>query len=206
MRMFLMSFALAAGAAGQAFALAVLPAQEAYYTFGAGVSANTERLLSDKATVIGFPGLDTVSFMLFDPAQIAADVPESGGFQAFLVLEHDPDELAGTLIPATAARPVSVSAYAVDGVWDPAGGNLADIDYGAGGASVVATTMVGDPGLYSWDVTDLVSDWRSGVRGLTALALSGVFGNVNQDDFNSYAAMHTVGSQTGVAPFISVQA
>jgi len=39
---------------------------------------------------------------------------------------------------------------------------------------------------------------------LTALALSGVFGNVDIDGRNSYAAMHAVGSESGLSPRLKI--
>ncbi|MEM1129637.1 MAG: hypothetical protein AAGH83_03845 [Pseudomonadota bacterium] len=183
---------------------ATFKAVEAYYTFGSGVSSNQTRLLADKASVIGFPGLDTVSFLRFAPGDLPSETLGDKRMRALLVLEHDPDELAGTLIPASDARPVSVSAYGLGGMWDPVGGNLADIMYGTDGAAAVATTMVGDPGRYRWDITELVDSWITDASLPTALSLSGVFGNVNIDDRNSYGAFHTVSSTTGLMPTVRV--
>ena len=194
--------AMAIGAASAS--ASSISATEAYYTFGENVSSNTTRLLSDKATVIGFPGLETISFLLFDPADLPSTPLAPRNLRATLKLEHDPDALADTLIPASDARPVRASVYALGGTWDPVSGNLADIQYGPGGADAVSRTLIGDPGVYSWNVTELIDEWITGAQGLTALSLSGVFGNVNIDDRNSYATLHTVGSSTGLVPHLEI--
>lgn len=182
-----------------------VPAVDAYYTFGANVSSNSDtRLLSDKATVIGFAGLETISFLQFDFSSLPVDAFAAGIRQASLELEHD-SALAGTLIPATADRPVSVSIYGITAPFDNVNGNVDDIDYGVDGANAFATTFVGADGIYSWDLTSLVSDLAATSASEVDLTLSGVFGNVNTDDRNSYASFYPVGATAGLAPRLSIQ-
>ncbi|MEL6232612.1 MAG: PEP-CTERM sorting domain-containing protein [Cyanobacteria bacterium J06636_28] len=182
-----------------------VPASAGYYTFGENVSANSDtRLLSDKATVIGFAGLETISFLQFDFTGLPLTEIATDLLQAELVLEHDSD-LAGTLIPATDDRPVSVSVYGITAPFDSTNGNLADIDYGVDGANAFATTSVGDDGVYTWDLTTLVSDLANTSASGIDLSLSGVFGNVNIDDRNSYGSFYPVGATDGLAPQLVIE-
>mgnify|MGYP001795090779 CR=1 FL=1 len=89
-----LSGAVALGASGAS--AASIFAAEAYYTFGANVSSNTERLLADKAPVIGFPDLPTISFLLFDPSELPADPLGPQRLRAILKLQHDPASIPGT--------------------------------------------------------------------------------------------------------------
>lgn len=176
-----------------------------YYTFGPNVSSGSgTRLLSDKATVIGFPGLETISFLQFDLTGLPLVDIQSELLKADLVLEYDSD-LAGTLIPATDDRPVSVSVYGITAPFDNVDGNLDDIDYGVDGANAFATTLVGDDGIYTWNLTDLVSDLADASATGIDLALSGVFGNVNIDDRNSYASFYPAGTTVGLAPTLRIK-
>ena len=182
-----------------------VPASDAYYTFAGNVSANSDtRLLSDKATVIGFEGFETISFLQFDLTELPINIIQSDLLEANLVLEHDSD-LAGTLIPATTDRPVSVSVYGITAPFDNVNGNVDDIDFGTDGANAFATTFVGADGIYSWDLTTLVSDLASTEAEGIDLSLNGVFGNVNTDDRNSYASFYPVGSTEGLAPTLVIQ-
>ncbi|MEM9002168.1 MAG: DNRLRE domain-containing protein [Cyanobacteria bacterium P01_F01_bin.86] len=182
-----------------------IPATTDYYTFAGSVSANSgTRLLSDKATAIGFEGLDTISFLQFDLTSLPLADIQTDLLQAELVLEHDSD-LAGTLIPATGDRPVSVSVYGITATFDNVDGNVDDIDYGVDGANAFATTSVGDDGIYTWDLTALVSDLADASAMGIDLALSGVFGNVNIDDRNSYASFYAAGTTEGLAPTLKIQ-
>ncbi|MEM6577534.1 MAG: DNRLRE domain-containing protein [Pseudomonadota bacterium] len=204
MRSLFLSIAFTISAALAASAAPIL-ATDTYYTFGSNVSANSgTRLLGDKATTIGFPGLDTISFIQFDASDLpAAPLPSNQSWR--LLLEHDP-ALAGTLIEATEDRPVSLSIYAVSGPWDPVSGNLAGIQYGTDGAAAIATTLVGAPGVYEWDVTSLINGFIS--NGLptdeTFFALSGLFGNTDTDGFNSYGTFYAEGATDGLAPQLRI--
>lgn len=212
MRPFILSVAVVvalategAGAA-QAAAVATIPGTDDYYTFGTSVSANSgTRLLAGKATAIGFPFSNTTSFISFDAAALPSSIPAGG--QALLKLEHDPDELGGTLRPADADNSVSLGVYAL-GVFgtpefDPQSGNLFDIDFGPGGKNAAATTTVGEAGVYSWDVTSLVETWIADPTALTAVAISGIYGNA-PTEFNAYGIFHAVGSANGLDPEIHV--
>lgn len=185
---------------------APIQAIDSYYTFGANVSSNSgTRLLADKAADIGFPFLQSISFLQFD----AGDLPSAtlaANEIAVLSLQHDPS-LAPTLIPASNARPVSLSVYGATGTWDPVNGNLADIQYGLNGASAFAKTFVGDAGIYKWDITQLINDFISAGTSTsqTFLALSGLFGNTDIDGRNSYGIFHAPGSNTGLGPQISIE-
>jgi len=183
-----------------------IDASEGYYTFAGNVSGNSDfRLLSDKATAIGFAGLDTNSFLRFEDFPVER-IGESL-LSATLQLEHDValTELAN-LIPATAERPVEVSIYALeDGAeFDPVGGNDADIDFGADGSNAFATTSVGANGVYAWDLTALV-EGEPDNEGLN-VALSGVFGNSDTDGRNAYAAFYPVDADDGLAPRLMIEA
>ncbi|MEM1362741.1 MAG: hypothetical protein AAGF94_13660 [Pseudomonadota bacterium] len=204
MRITLLAFAFA-GATTYAHA-ASLPAIDDYYTFVSAVSANSgTRLLVDKASAIpAIAGLDSTSFLLFDAGALPGASLAATRQKAILKLEYDPG-LASTLIPATSARPLSVSVYGIDGMWDDTvggSGNLAGIDFGIDGSNAYTTTLVRDAGIYKWDVSDLVDDWIDGTRPLTALALSGLFGNVNDNDRNAYASFYAVGATDGAAASI----
>ncbi|MEM9212789.1 MAG: SGNH/GDSL hydrolase family protein [Cyanobacteria bacterium P01_F01_bin.150] len=182
----------------------VLTATDAYYTFSGSISSNSTRLLGDKATAIGLEGLDTISFLQFDPMALPETLLDQA-FSATLTLEHDAS-LADSLIPATDDRPVILSIYDLDAPFDDTkpGGNLADIDYGENGANAIAVTSVGDDGLYSWDVTELIAEWAVDTTQNDGLAISGIFGNENLDDRNSYGIFHTVGSTDGLVPTLTI--
>lgn len=179
---------------------AVLDATESYYTFGANVSSNQERLLADKAQEIGFAGLETISFILFD---IASFTPPPEPYEVTLELEQD-SGLAGTLIPAAGDRQLTVGAYALDGTWDPVNGNLADARYGTDGDAAFDLVSVGANGVYSWDVTDLFNEWLTTPATETAIVLNGLFGNTNDDDRNTYASFYAANSLTGMSPRLVV--
>ena len=182
-----------------------LIATDTYYTFAGNVSSNSgTRLLGDKATVIGFEGFETISFLQFDPSAIADALPDQS-FRATLTLQHDPS-LASTLIPATDDRPVNLSIYDLDAPFDPTkdGGNLEDIDYGANGGNAIATTSIGDAGLYRWNITELVAEWAIEPTNNDGLAISGVFGNVNIDDRNSYGIFYAEGTTEGLEPVLTI--
>jgi len=196
---------LAALTASGAASAGTLPAIDSYYVFR-GVSANTERLLADKAPVIGFPDIPSISFLLFDELALPAKPLRPRGLRARLTLTHDPDTLAGTLIPATDSRPVAISAYAIDGAWAPevgGPGNKDDIVYGDTGSAAIATTPIGVPGRYDWDITSLVDAWIDDARP-PVVALSGVFGNVDLDGRNSYATFYADGAAPDLAPAIVI--
>ena len=179
-------------------------ASDAYYTFGPNVSANSgSRLLADKAADIGFPSLQSISFLKFDQASLPGSTLKSRNRRALLTLQQD-SGLAPTLIPASDGRPVSLSIYGLTAAFDSINGNLGDIDYGIDGASAIATELVGDNGLYRWDITDLVDQWISTPSSNNGFAVSGLFGNTDIDGRNSYGIFHTVGSATGLAPSVIV--
>jgi hypothetical protein len=182
-----------------------LTASDAYYTFRGNVSSNRVRLLGDKATAIGLPGQDTVSFLKFAQSTFPTDLSQP--YTAILTLQHDPS-LGGTLIPASNARPVSLSVYNLLAAFDRTkpGGNLSDVDYGSNGSRAIDTTSVGNPGLYTWDISSLFNNWLQNPTSNNGIALSGVYGNVNIDDRNSYGIFHTIGSLTGAEPTLSVEA
>ena len=182
-------------------------ASDSYFTFAGNISSSSDiRLLSDKATAIGFEGLDTISFIQFDLSSLQTPKVRNKFSQASLQLEYDPvlTEPAN-LIPATSDRPVNVSVYDLNAPFDPVNGNVDDIDYGENGENAIATVSVGNGGIYSWDVTTLVKSWLNGAEADTDLALSGVFDNVNIDDRNSYASFFPAGATEGLAPTLVVQ-
>lgn len=182
-----------------------VPASDAYFTFAGSVSGTSgNRLLSDKANVIGFEGFETISFLQFDFTGLPLEKIQSDLIEAKLVLEHD-SELAGTLIPATAERLVSVSVYGLTAPFDDVNGNVGDIDFGVDGANAFATTSVGADGIYSWDLTDLLRDLASTSAAGIDLSLNGIFGNVNTDDRNTYASFYPVGATEGLAPKLVIQ-
>ncbi len=202
--------ALGSAASAQAAAFANLPADAAYYTFRGGVSGNSDaRLLAGKATAIGFPGQDAISFIGFDRADLPAALPAGG--KALLRLEHDP-ALAEFLFEASDDRPISLSAYGFnnppstdfDPSFDPVAGNNFDVNYGPEGSRAVATTMVGAPGLYRWDVTTLFETWLAEPDAVAAIAVSGIYGNAGGDGRNAYGIFHTVGSKLGAAPELHI--
>ena len=187
-----------------AVVLQTIAADDAYYTFGANVSANSGiRLLGDKAADIGFPDFQSISFLRFNQSDLPTTPFGPGGPIVELVLQQD-RSLAPTLIPASNNRPVVLSVYDLNGIFDPINGNLADIDYGLDGANSIATTAVGNDGFYRWNITELVNQWILDPLSNNGLALSGLFGNTNIDDRNSYGIFHTVGSATGAAPTLFV--
>ncbi|MEM9223610.1 MAG: hypothetical protein AAGB11_14600 [Pseudomonadota bacterium] len=177
-----------------------LTANDAYYTFFGNVSSNSDlRLLADKATAIGFPGFDTNSFLHFD--DIPTDLVRSGLISAKIRLEYD-DELTelANLIPASADRPVNVSAYRLRAgeEFDPVNGNDEDIRFLKDGAGALSTVSVGEDGIYEWDITGLFKNtFRTGEL---SVALSGVFGNEDTDGRNSYAAFFPVDARDGLEP------
>ena len=186
-------------------ALTTLAATGAYYTFAGNVSSNSNlRLLGDKAPVLGFEGLETISFLQFDPTALP-DTLLDQSFSATLTLQHDPS-LAPTLIPATDDRPVNLSIYDLNAPFDATqpGGNLDDIDYGENGVNAIATTSIGNDGVYGWDITELVVEWAINATNNDGLAISGIFGNVDIDGRNSYGIFHTVGSTTGLVPTLTI--
>ena len=181
-------------------------ASDSYYTYSGNVSGNSDvRLLSDKATAIGFDGFDTNSFLHFE------DIPSSkigsGLVSAKLQLQHGSalTELSN-LIPATEDRPVNVSSYGLnDGAeFDPVDGNDEDIDYGPNGSNASSIASVGANGIYQWDVTASIQDELD--SGEINLALSGVFGNTDTDGRNSYAAFYPAGATDGLEPTLLIEA
>lgn len=198
------TFCLAAAPAAKASVIQTVSASEAYYMFGPNVSANSgARLLADKAADIGFPDLQSVSFLRFDQGDLPTTTLASRGLTARLTLQQD-NNLASTLIPASNERPLSLSIYGLTNVFDAVNGNLADIDYGADGANAIATTLVGDNSLYHWDITSLIDEWITTPALNFGFALSGLFGNSDIDGRNSYGIFHTVGSTTGLAPSFAI--
>jgi hypothetical protein len=189
-------------ALGRAEAATTVAASEAYYTFRGTVSSfSTSRLLADKATAIGFPGQDAVSFIRFDRDDLPAVLRP--GAAATLTLEHDP-ALASFLLAAEAARPTLVGAYDVRDIFDPPGAGNFDVIYGPGGSLALDRASVGAPGLYSWDIGDLVRDWLADPTLDPIVAFSGIYGNDGPDPRNGYAIFHTVGSTGGLAPTLTV--
>ncbi len=210
-----------------------LSASDGYYTFAGNVSGNSDiRLLSDKATIIGFPGFDTNSFLNFE--DIPVDKIDDVLLSATLELEHAAalGEVAN-LIPATEDRPVNVGVYGLDedAEFDPIDGNDDDIDFGVEldsaddegeddsddatdvpegpdftmpAPNVVDTATIGADGVYEWDVTSLLEAEPDTDE--LDVALSGVFGNENIDDRNSYAAFYPVGASDGLAPKLTIEA
>ncbi|MEM9164007.1 MAG: DNRLRE domain-containing protein [Cyanobacteria bacterium P01_F01_bin.4] len=182
-------------------------ASDSYFTFAGNISGTSDiRLLSDKATAIGFEGLDTISFLQFDLSALQTPEVQTDFFKATLKLEYDSvlTEPAN-LIPATADRPVNVSVYALTAPFDDVNGNGNDIDFGVDGENAIATATVGDDGIYTWDVTTLVEPWLTNAVPDTDIALSGVFGNVDIDGRNSYASFYPAGATGGLAPTLVVE-
>jgi hypothetical protein len=187
---------------GSAAESATITASEAYYTFRGTVSAGSAtRLLADKATAIGFPGQDAISFVGFERADLPAALRP--GQKALLRLQHDPS-LARFLFPAEAGRPTTIGAYAVNDIFDPPGAGNFDVIYGPGGRAAIASAAIGAAGVYTWDVTGLVRAWLADPALDTLLALSGIYGNDGPDARNGYAIFHTLGSSTGQAPAIAI--
>ena len=124
-------------------------ASDSYFTFAGNVSGSSDiRLLSDKATAIGFEGFDTISFVQFDLSDLQIPEVQSEFERATLQLTYDPvlTEPAN-LIPATSDRPVTVSVYDLTAPFDATTGNgTEDIDFGAAGENAIALTSVGDGG------------------------------------------------------------
>ena len=184
-----------------------VPASDSYFTFAGNISGSSDiRLLSDKATAIGFEGFDTISFLQFDLSALQTPEIQDDFLNATLKLEYDSvlTEPAN-LIPATAARPVNVSVYGLTAPFDNVNGNVDTIAFGADGADAIATETIGADGIYSWDITTLVSQWLTDATTDTDIALSGVFGNVNIDDRNSYASFYPAGATAGLSPTIVVE-
>ncbi|NEQ87107.1 MAG: DNRLRE domain-containing protein [Moorea sp. SIO2I5] len=177
-------------------------ADDAYYTFNEAVSANSDiRLLVDKATTIGFSPLDTFSFLKFEPDNFSSLAAKN--YQAILTLQQE-ESLASTLIPATDANPLIVSVYNLTAPFDDTNGNIADIDYGVEGANAIATTAVGDNGIYTWDISSLVKTWIESPETNNGIALSGLFGNVDTNGRNSYGIFYTVGATEGLVPTLTL--
>jgi len=200
---------------GAAIAATLLPTQaeaavfnvtatESYFTFAGNISGTSDiRLLSDKATAIGFDGFDTLSFIEFDLSGLSFD---SESISATLQLTYDAVlTQPANLIPATADRPVNVSVYDLTEPFDNVDGNVDDIDYGVDGANAIATATVGADGLYTWDISSLVAEWLATDTPDTDLAISGVFGNVDIDGRNSYASFYPAGAATSLAPTIVIE-
>lgn len=177
-------------------------ADDAYYTFREAVSLNSGiRLLVDKATTIGLSPQDTFSFLTFDSNDFSSLAGKN--YRAILTLQQD-TALASNLIPATDANPLIVSVYNLNSPFDDVNGNIADIDYGVNGANAIATTAVGNNRIYSWDISTLVQSWIHSPATNNGLALSGLFGNVNTNDRNSYGIFYTVGATNGLAPTVTL--
>lgn len=205
-----LGLAIAASAALPSMARAAVftvPANDSYFTFAGNISGTSDiRLLSDKATAIGFEGLDTISFLQFDLSSLQIPKVQANFSQATLKLEYDSALTEpANLIPATAARPVNVSVYDLTAPFDDVKGNDNDIDYGPNGENAIATTTVGAEGIYTWDLTALVSQWLADAVPNTDIALSGVFGNVDTDGRNSYASFYPAGATEGLAPQLMVE-
>jgi hypothetical protein len=189
---------------GTATAAVTVPAIDAYYAFRTVPSANTTRLLADKATAIGLPGQDAISFVAFDRASLPAAIPD--GEKALLRLQHD-TSLAGNLRLPSAERPLNLGAY---GLFAPFNsdrdgrGNAFTVAFGPQGSSVIDVATITENGIYSWDVTETVKGWLADPDAITALAISGIYGNRDLDPFNAYGAFHTVGSSLGMAPNLHV--
>lgn len=184
-----------------------VPASDSYFTFAGNISGTSDvRLLSDKATAIGFEGFDTISFLQFDLSALQTPEVRDDFLKATLKLEHDSilTEPAN-LIPATAARPVNVSVYGLTAPFDNVNGNVDTIAFGTDGADAISTATIRADGIYTWDVTTLVSQWLVDANPNTDIALSGVFGNVNTDDRNSYASFYPAGATVGLAPTLVVK-
>ncbi|MEL7038324.1 MAG: PEP-CTERM sorting domain-containing protein [Cyanobacteria bacterium J06592_8] len=184
-----------------------IQASDAYYTFAGNVSSNSNlRLLTDKATAIGFDDLDTLSFLQFDAGDLPIEAIEGKEFKATLTLEYDSQltELAN-LIPATPERPVSVSVYGLTAPFNSVEGNVNDINYGTNGENAIANATIGEDRIYTWNITALVEEWLDSSTSDTNLALSGVFGNVDLDGRNSYASFYTVGATEGLVPTVTIQ-
>jgi hypothetical protein len=180
-----------------------ITAEDAYYTFRGAVSANSSfRLLVDKATAIGLSPQDTFSFLQFDPNDFA--VLAGKRYQATLSLQQE-TALASFLFPATDDNPLTVSIYNLTAPFDDVNGNITDIDYGANGINAIATTAVGDNGIYSWDISTLVNRWINAPETNNGLTLSGLFGNANTNDRNSYGIFYTVGATGGIEPTITLK-
>ena len=178
-----------------------IPASEGYYTSEGDVTRfSNARLRSDKATAVELEGLDNISFLNFDLSSLSQSIIT----KAELMLEHD-SVLADTLTPATEDNPVSVSAYEITAPFDAVNGNVNDIDYGEAGSNAIATTLVGDDGIYSWDVTELIEDKLLNSNSEVDIALSGVFGNENTGDLNSYASFYPAGVTIGLEPTLIVE-
>ncbi|MEL6136013.1 MAG: DNRLRE domain-containing protein [Cyanobacteria bacterium J06626_23] len=181
-----------------------ITASDSYFTFAGNISGTSDiRLLSDKATAIGFEGLDTLSFIEFDFSGLALD---SEFASATLQLTYDSvlTEPAN-LIPATPDRRVNVSVYDLTAPFDDVNGNVDDIDYGVDGENEIATATVSADGVYTWDISALVAEWLATDTPDTGLALSGVFGNVDIDGRNSYASFYPAGAATDLAPTIVIE-
>ena len=184
-----------------------IPASDSYYTYAGNVSRNSDRrLLADKANVIGFPDRQTISFLQFDLTDADGISSDAIGdvIGAEVKLEHDSD-LAPTLISATDERPLSLSTYRLTAPYDPVNGNVDDIDYGVNGANAISTTVVGDDGIYNWDLTELVDELTNSSASKVELALSGVFGNVNTDGRNSYASFYPANATDGLEPTLVIE-
>ncbi|NEP18425.1 MAG: PEP-CTERM sorting domain-containing protein [Leptolyngbya sp. SIO4C1] len=182
-------------------------ASDSYFTFAGNISGTSDiRLLSDKATAIGFEGLDTISFLQFDLSALQTPEIQDNFLQATLKLEYDSvlTEPAN-LIPATADRPVNVSVYDLTAPFDDVSGNGDDIDFGPDGENAIATATVGDDGVYTWDITTLVDQWLVTATSDTDIALSGVFGNVDIDGRNSYASFYPAGATAGLPPTLVIE-
>lgn len=187
---------------GAGRAATTVAASDAFYTFrGSESSFSSSRLLADKATAIGFPGQDAISFIEFDRTALPSTL--APGQKVTLRLQHDPS-LAPTLFAADAARPVSLGVYAVEDIFDPPGVGNFDVVYGPGGSAAIATASVGAPGIHSWTVTDLVRAWLADPSLGTVLALSGIYGNDGPNPRNAYGIFHAVGSSSGLAPELTI--
>ena len=184
-----------------------VPASDSYFTFAGNISDTSDiRLLSDKATAIGFEGLDTISFLQFDLSALQTPELQAKFQKATLKLEYDSvlTEPAN-LIPATPDRPVNVSVYGLTAPFDAVNGNVDDIAFGVDGKQAISTATVGADGIYTWDITTLVRQWLTDSEPNTDLALSGVFGNVDIDGRNSYASFYPAGTTEGLAPTLVVK-
>ncbi len=196
--------ALLVGGMVVATAAVTVPAVDAYYAFRTVPSANTTRLLADKATPIGLPGQDAIAFVAFDRTTLPSAVPD--GERALLRLEHDAD-LAGSLRLPSADRPLNLGVYGLFAPFDSdrgGAGNAFSVAFGPGGSNAIDTATITTSGVYLWDVTEVVQGWLADPDAITALAISGIYGNEGYDPFNAYAAFHTVGSSLGMAPNLHV--
>ncbi len=142
-----------------------------FYTSPFGTITDNERLLmNNDGAVGGSNGFEFISFMKFD----LSDLPTAPVAEAWLSLDKY-CRTGFTCNDGSNSMDVSIQRVTADVEISDAmilNGSLGD---------EVARVSVSADGIYSWNITDLVNDWVSGIETNYGFALTGRFDSINVD-------------------------